>query len=117
MKKHLLLFCLLLACGMLHAQDMSVLTSPVINPNGTITFRIKAPAAQRVEVRGQFMSGTAPLIKGTDGIWSVTIPFHPSAYHNACRTHPPANASHRERIDGNKHGYPGPDEENHNRAC
>ena len=74
MKKHLLLFCLLLACGMLHAQDMSVLTSPVINPNGTITFRIKAPAAQRVEVRGQFMSGTAPLIKGTDGIWSVTLP-------------------------------------------
>ncbi|MDR2917355.1 MAG: hypothetical protein LBV74_21385 [Tannerella sp.] len=71
--KHLLLICCILVYGTVHAQDFHALTSPVINPDGTVTFRIKAPEAESVEVKGQFMSGRTPLVKDADGIWSATV--------------------------------------------
>jgi len=58
----------------LHAQNVNVIISPKINPDKTIQFQIKAPHAKSVELSGQFSTNNIPLIKGDQGIWSVTIP-------------------------------------------
>ena len=42
--------------------------SPVINPDGTVTFRIQAPKAVKVEVTGVFKEGRG-------GVWEYTTPF------------------------------------------
>lgn len=81
MKRHLLLLCCTIMCGIIQAQDLNVLTSPIINADGTVTFRIKNPKAKRVEVKGQFMSGSTPLEKDAEGIWSATVhPPKPDIY-------------------------------------
>ena len=67
--------------------------SPVINPDGTVTFRYQAPKAVKVEVTGDFlptekmevefngqkMSYDAPgvgvLKEGRGGVWEYTTPF------------------------------------------
>ncbi len=61
-----------LLCASTSAQ-FNVLTSPVINNDSTVTFRINAPNAKHVEVKGQFKSGSTPLVKEEKGIWSATV--------------------------------------------
>lgn len=62
------------------------LTSPEINPDNTVTFRLMAPNATTVEVTGDFLDkttidtpwgkqeidGVLPMSRDTMGIWSVT---------------------------------------------
>lgn len=47
--------------------------SPRVGTGGEVTFSVSAPSASRVELSGQFMDGTCPMRKGTDGVWSVTV--------------------------------------------
>ena len=51
--------------------------SPEILPDGRITFRLAAPDAVKVEVRGNFPSGfepsIVPMVKGANGVWSATV--------------------------------------------
>ena len=47
--------------------------SPRVDTGGEVTFSVSAPLASRVELSGQFMEGTCPMRKGTDGVWSVTV--------------------------------------------
>jgi len=48
--------------------------SPVVNPDQSITFRIKAPNAQKVELLfGEWFVTPQPLTKNDEGIWSLTI--------------------------------------------
>jgi enterochelin esterase family protein len=55
--------------------------SPEVHPDRTITFRFKAPAAAKVELRGQFLKEAAPLVKDAAGLWSVTVgPVEPNLY-------------------------------------
>ena len=64
------------------------LISPEVSDEGMITFRIRAPEAQRVEVTGApilLALGRAgknvPLTKGNDGVWTVTVgPVKPNLY-------------------------------------
>ena len=67
--------------------------SPVINPDGTVTFRYQAPKAIKVEVTGDFMPtqkvevefngnkmtydapGVGVLKEGKGGVWEYTTPF------------------------------------------
>lgn len=67
--------------------------SPVINVDGTVTFRFQAPKAVKVEVSGDFLpsvkteyqmdgasitvdlAGTRELKEGADGIWEYTTDF------------------------------------------
>ncbi len=67
--------------------------SPVINEDGTVTFRIQAPKAVKVEVTGDFLPtqkltfemngnkmeydapGVAELKEGPNGVWEYTTPF------------------------------------------
>ena len=67
--------------------------SPVINPDGTVTFRFQAPKAVKVEVTGDFLPtqkievefngnkmtydapGVGELKEGRGGVWEYTTPF------------------------------------------
>lgn len=48
--------------------------TPLVNPDGSIHFTLKAPDAKSVQVAGGdgLGKGPFPLSKGADGIWSVT---------------------------------------------
>ncbi len=54
--------------------------SPDVLPNGSVTFRIKAPKATEVKVAGQFGPDT-PMMMDTQGVWSVTVPSVPAGVH------------------------------------
>ena len=67
--------------------------SPVINPDGTVTFRYRAPKAVKVQVTGDFLPtqklevefggnkmtydapGVADLVEKEGGVWEYTTPF------------------------------------------
>ena len=67
-------------------------TSPQINPDHTVTFRIKASKAIKVEVQGDFLppqkintlfgitegEGYTELTEGKDGVWKYTFATLPS---------------------------------------
>jgi enterochelin esterase family protein len=64
------------------------LISPEVRDDGTVTFRVKAPDAQRVELTGgpillalKRAGKPVPLTKDQDGVWSVTVgPVKPNMY-------------------------------------
>jgi enterochelin esterase family protein len=49
--------------------------SPEVHPDRTVTFRLRAPQAESVELIGEILQGKPPLpmTKDADGVWSVTI--------------------------------------------
>jgi len=52
--------------------------SPEVHPDRTITFRLKAPQANTVAL---MWSGSKPMTKDADGLWSLTIgPVEPEIY-------------------------------------
>lgn len=80
------------ACASSFAQQAlwggANVVSPVINPDKTVTFRIAAPKAVKVEVTGDFLPtqkiqtpfgevdapGFAALTEGQNGVWEYTTP-------------------------------------------
>ena len=64
------------------------LISPEVRDDHTITFRVKAPEAQRVELTGgpmllalQRSGKNVPFTKGEDGVWALTVgPVKPNMY-------------------------------------
>lgn len=64
---------------------LAQLVSPEVHPDRSITFRVAAPNAQKVIVRGEFWGQKSfPLVKDTNsanGLWSVTTPpIEPDIY-------------------------------------
>jgi enterochelin esterase family protein len=47
--------------------------SPDIAADGHVTFRLQAPNAQNVALRGQLARPAKPLTKNEDGVWSLTM--------------------------------------------
>jgi 1,4-alpha-glucan branching enzyme len=49
--------------------------SPEVNADHTVTFRLRAPQASAVDLVGEVLQGKAPqpMIKGSDGVWTITI--------------------------------------------
>ncbi|WP_293741855.1 esterase [uncultured Pedobacter sp.] len=89
MKKIILL--VLLGCTQLmYAQEnlnfgrQKEIISPQMNTDGTVTFRLKAPNARKVEIQGDFlvsngnMPPTQEMKLGTDSVWSYTSVVLPS---------------------------------------
>ncbi len=92
MKKILFLSVMLLMCTLTFAQQAlwggAPVVSPEINANNTVTFRLKAPKAVKVQVTGDFLPtqkiktpfgefdgpGVANLTEGKDGVWEFTTP-------------------------------------------
>lgn len=64
------------------------LNSPEVHADRTVTFRVKAPEAQKVELNGAVLAAvgrnwgeTLPFTKGADGIWTLTMgPLPPDMY-------------------------------------
>ena len=71
---------LVFAVAPLQAQ---FLKSPEVNPDRSVTVRLWAPSAQKVEMLGEGKSGEAtfPMTKDDKGVWSVTTePLAPDMY-------------------------------------
>jgi enterochelin esterase family protein len=97
MKK--LFIVIVLTAGLAHAQAPTGSVTPVdgsvpapsnvanaqyprINPDHTVTFRIQAPAAEKVSLSSGLGFGTYDLVKGDDGAWTVTTkPLDPGFYY------------------------------------
>lgn len=57
------------------------LQSPVVHPDRTVTFSVRASNAQKVELSGQFQKANQLLTKDTNGVWSITVgPVEPNLY-------------------------------------
>lgn len=76
------LLSLIALCCALHLSAQEALwwktptTSPEINENRTVTFRLKAPYAKKVEVTGDFLpEGNAEMRKVQPDLWEYTTPF------------------------------------------
>jgi len=60
--------------------------STEVDNNQMVTFRLNAPNAEEVQVNGTFLrdiesDGPIPLVKGEDGLWSITVgPVTPEIY-------------------------------------
>ncbi len=54
-----------------------VLVSPEMNADGGVTFRVRAPNAKQVSVRGQWAKDAVALTLGEGGVWSGTAPAVP----------------------------------------
>jgi enterochelin esterase family protein len=80
-----LLFSMLMFTTMLCAQQnvgfrSEAITSPTVNPDNTVTFRLNAPKATNVHVIGDWAvnNGKASLQRNSEGIWEYTTPVLPS---------------------------------------
>lgn len=55
--------------------------SPEVLPDGRVIFRLLAPRAQAVAVKGLRGLEPQPMVKNSDGLWSVTVgPLSPDLY-------------------------------------
>jgi enterochelin esterase family protein len=69
----------------------------VVNPDHTVTFRLRAPEATAVTVSGDFTQTAVAMTKAEDGVWSLTsAALRPAIYDysfsvNGVRTNDPAN--------------------------
>lgn len=100
MKKLLCVLACVLFVGTLWAQQAlfggNQIVSPEVNADGTVTFRLYAPKAVKVEVTGDFLPsvkvsspmgeveqpGVASLKEGKDGVWTyTTAPLAPELYY------------------------------------
>lgn len=100
MKRLIILTTILFVCLIGYAQQALWGSSPIVSPeisnDNTVTFRLKAPKAVRVQVTGDFLPaqkiktpngefdipGIADLQEGKDGIWEFTTskPLQPELY-------------------------------------
>ncbi len=51
---------------------------PCVHSDRSVTFRVAAPDAQKVQVR---LGGAHDMTRGADGLWTVTIPPQPVGFH------------------------------------
>lgn len=83
-KLHLLIAVFLLCISVAFAQQnvgfRANIVSPVVNPEGTVTFKLKAPLAKYVNVRGDWEAngGVGQMTKDANGIWNYTTTKLPS---------------------------------------
>jgi len=76
MKRFLRISALAIVAVTLAAQGPPApVRSPEVHPDRTVTFRLRAAQATLVELSGEVLQGkrTQPMVKGSDGVWSLTI--------------------------------------------
>lgn len=77
MKRILLFISTLMLCAMSSLAQEAIfnrndLTSPEVNADGTVTFRLYAPKAITVEVQGDFLQNGKAAMKEENGLWTYT---------------------------------------------
>jgi enterochelin esterase-like enzyme len=81
------LFAMFICCIAFSQQNVgfrqAALTSPVVNEDGTVTFRLRAPLAQKVSVRGDWEAngGIGEMKIDTGSVWTYTTPKLPSDFY------------------------------------
>jgi len=91
---------LLLVCptSRLQAQRRRSIISPEVHRDSRVTFRLRAPQAELVEVNTGFAQGNQPMTKDENGLWSITLgPVEPDIYEyiflvNGMQTVDPSNS-------------------------
>ena len=85
--------------------DVNNLVSPQINDDHSVTFRIYAPKASKVEVTGDFTNGSKELTEGNQGVWEYTTEALPSELYeyvfwiNGQRTQDPSNVYQTRNVN------------------
>ena len=75
-------FLLVQVIGIAQESKAPIYTSPIINTDKTVVFNIYAPKAENVILLSSIQPQNIPMIKGENGLWSVTIgPVTPEIYH------------------------------------
>jgi len=68
-------------CAVAPAQRQRSVVSPEVGADRKITFRLRAPEAQKVLLTANFLSESQPLTKDAEGLWAVTVgPLAPEIY-------------------------------------
>ena len=63
------------------AQFRQSIVSPEVHQDRRVTFRLRAPQAEKVEVEAGFVQGGRPMGKDENGLWSITLgPVEPDIY-------------------------------------
>ncbi len=64
-----------LTCNWAAGQNMPPVNSPEIHEDGSVTFRIRAPHAESVQLTGNWMGfgEQVNLVAGDSGLWKVTV--------------------------------------------
>ena len=63
------------------AGQPQTVRSPEVGPDRRVTFRLFAPGASQVSLTGEFMRGSLPLQKNSQGLWSMAVgPLEPEIY-------------------------------------
>lgn len=76
-----ILFTILSASASIQGQRPTLLNSPEVHPDNSVTFRYFSRTAQQVSLSGEFLSARQPMQKDTSGVWSVTVgPVKPDIY-------------------------------------
>ena len=75
--KRIFLFTLLLAATLGASAQQALgpgsgIVSPEINPDHSVTFRLRAPKAVKVQVRGDFAARPCDMTEGEGGVWTFT---------------------------------------------
>ncbi|MBM3812311.1 MAG: esterase [Acidimicrobiia bacterium] len=68
-----LILSLMIAAASFAQTQAPVPVSPEVHPDGRVTFRVRAPKAAEVTVRGEWMAAAENLAKDESGLWSVTL--------------------------------------------
>ena len=62
-------------------REAQAIVSPEVNPDRTVTFRVRAPNAKGIKVSGEWAGGSIELTNDTKGLWSGTSsPLDPDIY-------------------------------------
>ncbi len=78
---HILTLVCVLGTFSASAQRQAPVESPQVHEDRTVTFQIGAPNAGEVKVNGQWKDGFAAMVKGENGVWSVTVgPVEPGVW-------------------------------------
>src|SRR5688572_2009493 len=82
MKRSLyLLSIIFLSSASIQGQRPTLLNSPEVHPDNSITFRYYSRNARQVSLSGEFLPARQPMQKDTSGVWSVTVaPVKPDIY-------------------------------------
>jgi len=75
--------CLWAQAGQTPSSNVPGATNPHLNADQSATFSLKAPDAKEVQVAGGDGLGKGPfaMTRGSDGVWSVTIPHPVPGFH------------------------------------
>jgi enterochelin esterase family protein len=69
------------ALGQRPPRQVDTLVSPEVHADRRVTFRLRAPEAHNVTVRGEWMKAPEKLAKDESGVWSITLgPVEPDVY-------------------------------------